>query len=182
MNTKNLVMCGFFSALICVCAFVTIPLPFTPVPITLQTFAVSFAGIYLGKKYGVISVVTYISLGVAGLPVFSGMRSGAGMLIGPTGGFILGFAVSVFLIGLAYEQINKRFSNVNQTAAITFSIVFGNVAMYICGISWYMNSVNAPFAAALAATVMPFILGDIFKLFLAVTLSRIFIKRKVVNA
>lgn len=170
-DTKNLVICGFFTSLICVCSLFKITLPFTPVPVTLQTFAVSVAGICLGKKYGLVSVVTYILLGAIGIPVFSGMNSGLGYLSGATGGFIFGFVACVFVIGFVYEKINN----------ITAAIILGNIALYICGAAWYMNFSHISFIKSFMLTVLPFIPADLFKMFLAFTVSKIFVTRKFKN-
>lgn len=105
MNNSNIrmqVLCALFAAFCAVCSQLTIPIQ--PVPITLGTFAVLLAGGFLGSRYGLMSIVIYLLLGAAGVPVFSMMRSGVSVIAGPAGGFIIGFAVMAFVTGLISEK------------------------------------------------------------------------------
>lgn len=105
MNNSNIrmqVLCALFAAFCAVCSQLTIPIQ--PVPITLGTFAVLLAGGFLGSRYGLMSIVIYLLLGAAGVPVFSMMRSGISVIMGPAGGFIIGFAVMAFVTGLISEK------------------------------------------------------------------------------
>lgn len=92
-KTKKMVYTALFAALIAVLSQISIPLP-SGVPITLQTFAVAFAGFFLGRKYGLAAVAVYVALGAAGAPVFAGFTGGAYKLVNVTGGFIWGFSPS----------------------------------------------------------------------------------------
>ncbi|MCQ2414292.1 MAG: biotin transporter BioY, partial [Clostridia bacterium] len=105
-NKKVLLLCetALMTALMCVCAWITVPLP--AVPVTLQTFAVFFALLFLGGKWGTVSVALYLSLGALGLPVFSGMRGGFGILFGSTGGYLFGFLFAGVLF-LVFENLLK---------------------------------------------------------------------------
>lgn len=105
---KELILAALFAALTGVCSMIAIPLPFTPVPINLATLSVFLAGALLGSKYGGISQLVYILLGAIGLPVFSNFTGGVGILAGPTGGYIIGYAVAAFLVGLIIELGGKR--------------------------------------------------------------------------
>lgn len=110
MNNSNIrmqVLCALFAAFCAVCSQLTIPIQ--PVPITLGTFAVLLAGGFLGSRYGLMSIVIYLLLGVAGVPVFSMMRSGVSVIAGPAGGFIIGFAVMAFVTGLISEKYGYSF-------------------------------------------------------------------------
>ena len=110
MNNSNIrmqVLCALFAAFCAVCSQLTIPIQ--PVPITLGTFAVLLAGGFLGSRYGLMSIVIYLLLGAAGVPVFSMMRSGVSVIAGPAGGFIIGFAVMAFVTGLISEKYGYSF-------------------------------------------------------------------------
>lgn len=99
---KQLVKAGTFTALIVVGAWISIPIG--PVPFTLQVFFVFLAAYMLGKKYGTLSIATYVLLGAIGLPVFANFKGGAHVLIGPTGGYLFGFILGGFVIGLLSEK------------------------------------------------------------------------------
>lgn len=101
------VLCALFAAVTAVCSQITIPIQ--PVPITLGTFAVLMAGGFLGKRYGLLAIVIYLLLGMAGVPVFSMMRAGFSVIAGPSGGFIIGFAPMAFVVGLVSEKLGYSF-------------------------------------------------------------------------
>ena len=86
-----LVLTGIFAAIVTICSWITVPLPFTQVPINLAVLGVLLAGGCLGSKYGSLSILIYILLGAVGIPVFAGFGSGLGTLAGPTGGYIVGY-------------------------------------------------------------------------------------------
>lgn len=106
-KTANLVLCGLFAALTAICAYINIPLGFTPIPMNLAMLAVFLAGGILGRKYGTVSMIVYVLMGTAGLPVFAGFQSGPGVLAGPTGGFLAGYIAAAFIIGLIIETGEK---------------------------------------------------------------------------
>ena len=103
IKVLDITLVAIFAAIVAVCSIISIPLP-TGVAITLQTFAIALCGFTLGRIKGVIAVVVYILLGIIGLPVFSNFNSGIGVILGPTGGFIVGFIPMVILCG---EYKNK---------------------------------------------------------------------------
>nr|WP_269848331.1 biotin transporter BioY [Methanosarcina horonobensis] len=94
---RKMVFASLFAALTAAGAYIQIPIPFSPVPVTLQVFFVLLAGSMLKSKWGSLSMVVYTLLGIAGLPVFAGGSSGLGVLLGPTGGYIFGFILAAFL-------------------------------------------------------------------------------------
>ena len=98
-NVRELVLVSLFAAITCILSIVSIPLPFTPVPITLQLLAVTMSSAVLGKRLGFYSQAVYTLLGAIGLPVFAGGKAGFSVLLGPTGGYIFGFMASAFVIG-----------------------------------------------------------------------------------
>ena len=102
--TKSLILCSFFAALTGVLSIVSIPLPFSPVPVNLALLSVYLAGGLLGPKNGSISLVVYVLLGAIGLPVFHNLTGGLSILLGPTGGFIIGYIAAAFLVGLFHKK------------------------------------------------------------------------------
>jgi len=167
-STYHLVTVAMFAAVIAVASWISIPLPFTPVPVNLGTLAVMVTGALLGKKYGVISVITYILLGAVGLPVFAGFTGGLGHIVGPTGGYIVGYAVSAFLTGLLIEVFCKEKLTWQGVAAAGF---IGTASCYALGTIWFMMLTNTGIAGAMTMCVIPFLPGDAVKLICAVLVT-----------
>lgn len=142
-------------------AQVKIPLPFTPVPLTGQTFAVLLVGATLGSKRGAASMALYIALGALGLPVFAGGASGIAYLSGATLGYLIGFVMAAYFIGLLAEQGLERSV---RTSLIPFLV--GTVIIYICGVAW-LTILLGSFNKAIAAGLLPFLIGDAIKLIAA---------------
>lgn len=141
-------------------AQVRIPLPFTPVPLTGQTFAVLLVGATLGSKHGAASLTLYTLLGALGLPIFSGGAAGITYLAGPTLGYLVGFIVAAFVIGKLAERGLER---TLRTSLLPFLI--GTLVIYAFGAGWL--AILFGIEKALALGVLPFIVGDIIKLVLA---------------
>ena len=155
------------SLLIALSAQVSVVLPFTPVPITGQTFGVLLTAALLGRNRGVLAVLAYLGEGLAGLPVFAGgltawslTRAGVPVIVGPTAGFLIGFVLAAFLVGWLEERGWDR--SIWRTAA---AMVAGNVALYIPGLLVLGVFVGAD--KVLALGLLPFIPGDIMKIVLA---------------
>ena len=149
------------SWLVALFAQIEIPLPFSPVPITGQTFAVLLIGALLGSKRGVAAMLAYIAQGTAGLPFFAGGASGFGILTGATAGYLAGFIVAVYVVGLLAERGMERSF---RTSVIPFLV--GTVIIYAFGVTW-LSIVLHSTAKALAAGLLPFLIGDAIKLFAA---------------
>jgi biotin transport system substrate-specific component len=141
-----------FIVLITVGGWLSIPFP--PVPITLQSFFVLLAGAVMGRR-GVIPVLLYLLLGVFQMPVFHNGLSGIGILLGPTGGYLIGFVPAALIIGLCYEK-KSLVLRIAGIAAATLVI-------YAFGISWLLLSTGIPFPYALAVGMLLFLPGDILK-------------------
>lgn len=175
-KTSYLVLCGLFTALTAVCSYITIPLPFTPIPMNLGTLAVFLAGALLGSKYGAISMAVYALAGIAGIPVFAGFQAGPGVLAGPTGGFIAGYIATAFLIGFILEHLPKRTSppagRAGELALCMAAMAAGAVLCYCFGTLWFMVVMKAEFIAAVTMCVVPFIPADIIKIIAASILVR----------
>ena len=144
-------------------AQLAIPLPFSPVPVTGQTFAVLLIGALLGSRRGGLCVLAYLAEGAAGLPVFAAGTGGLLHLTGPTGGYLAGFVVAALVTGfLAERGWDRRFWT---TIA---AMLLGNIAIYGYGLPWLAFFVGA--GKALPLGLKPFIAGDIYKLLLAAVL------------
>lgn len=161
---RDVVLIVVFSLINAAAAQVSIPLPFTPVPVTGQTFAVLLTGALLGSRLGASSLLLYLAEGAAGLPVFALGRSGLATLLGPTGGYLIAFPVAAFVVGWLAERGWDR-----QILATALAMAVGNVVIYAGGVSWLTR-----FAGGLAQTVqlgmLPFLIGDFVKLVLAAVL------------
>jgi biotin transport system substrate-specific component len=146
-------------------AFVRIPLPFSPVPLTLQTFFVLLGAAVLGKRLGVIAQLSYVLLGIAGLPVFSGAGSGLLYLAGPTAGYLLGFIAASFFIGNFLPRVSKKLS-------VLVIFLAGEFLILGLGAFWLKLFLRCPLSQALVMGLIPFIPGDIFKAVFAAAVYR----------
>lgn len=149
-----------FSVVVALASQVAIPLPFTPVPLTLQTFAVLLTGVALGSRRGAIAMILYLGEGAVGLPVFAAGKASLAYMIGPTGGYLLGFVVAAFLVGLLAERRWDR--SVPGAAA---AMLVGNLVIYAFGLGWLSRFVAAE--RLLAAGLIPFLAGDALKIAVA---------------
>lgn len=159
-TVRGMVVMAIFAAIICVAA------PFSvqagPIPITLATFAIYLAGAVLGGKRGMVSVVVYIMLGAVGLPVFSNFNGGFSALLGPTGGYIIGYVPLVLLTGIFAEKSFK--THRTMIIGTVIGMVLGTVALYTFGTAWFMIMTNSSLGRALSLCAIPFIPGDALKI------------------
>ena len=167
---RDISLIAMFAAVIAVCSWISIPLA---VPLTMQTFAVFLAGLMLGPRRAVAAVGVYILLGAAGLPVFAGFNAGAGVLLGSTGGYIIGFVFTALLSGAA----GSRFSGSGWKMMLL--MLLGLLICYAFGTAWFIvvyarQSGPVGVTTALAWCVFPYIVPDILKMLLAVTVMRRF--------
>ena len=161
LRTRDLTYIALFSVLMAVCAWISIPV--TAVSFTLQTFAIFAALMTLGGRRGTYAVAAYLMLGAVGLPVFSNFQGGAGVLLGATGGYILGF--------LAYWGLTARR---DTPAARLLACLTGLLVCYAFGTGWFLavyTGGETSLGAALALCVAPFVVPDLVKIGLAVTLA-----------
>lgn len=159
MRDLSLVLLG--SLLVALFARIEIPVPFSPVPITGQTFAVLLIGAALGSKRGAAAMIAYLIEGAAGLPFFAGGASGIGILTGATAGYLAGFVIAAYVIGLLAERGMERSV---KTSIIPFLI--GTVIIYVLGVAW-LAMVLGSFTQALQFGLLPFLVGDAIKLLAA---------------
>lgn len=153
----NVAVVGCAVVVLSLLAQVSIPLPFTPVPITGQTFAVSFIALMLGRTRGVAAVLTYLFVGAVGLPVFAAGKSGLG---GPTTGYLIGMLIGAWLMG----TLSDRGGTKSFRKALLASYV-GSVCVFSCGL--LVLSLFIPREGLLVAGFYPFIFGDFLKNILA---------------
>lgn len=164
-NIKTYSLAALFSALLCISAWICVP---SPIPFTMQTLTVAVAGAVLGRKNGTLAVLIYLLLGILGLPVFAGFKAGIGVLLGPTGGFTLGF--------LAFSAISGAICK-NKTGfwEIVGGMLAGLFACYVIGSFWYyliyLKGSEGIFAV-ISACVLPFIIPDIAKILLGAVLVK----------
>ncbi len=158
-----------FVILMCLGAFVRIPLPFSPVPITLQTFFVLLSGAFLGSGLGAVTQLSYIFLGISGLPIFTGAGTGFVYLFGPTGGYLFGFVLAALFSGkfIKYAKNNLFF---------IFSILgIADFILLLSGILWLKVIYGYTLGKLLFIGFLPFLLGDLFK---ALVTSILYLKLK----
>lgn len=165
MKTRELVEVGLGGGIICVLSPFIIPIPFSPIPITMGTLAVSLVAAILGVKKGVIATVVYLLLGLIGVPVFSGFRGGFGVLFGPTGGYLIGYLFLAFFTGFLVQRHSERF--VFYPVAISLGMIF----CYLFGTIVFVLVSKASFYAAFTACVLPFLPLDIVKIVVASVLG-----------
>ncbi|HEY1987487.1 MAG TPA: biotin transporter BioY [Terracidiphilus sp.] len=156
------------SLFVAACAHVALPLYFTPIPLTLQPFAVLLVGLLLAPRLAAATLGTYLLEGAAGLPVFTpGPSSGAGLahLFGPTGGYLLAYPVAAFLISFLWRRTGRTFTSGLIAAAI------GNVVILTVGALWLAVLTHARMAAIATQAIVPFLPGDALKVATAAALA-----------
>lgn len=166
-KTYDMAYIAVFTVLMAICSWISIP---GPVPFTLQTFAVFLAVLLLGGKRSLIAVTVYILLGAVGIPVFAGFSGGIGIIIGTTGGYIVGFILVALIMWLAERLFGKKLW------VQTVSMVLGLTACYALGTAWFMlvymrTTGSISLMTVLGWCVIPFIIPDLLKIALALTLS-----------
>ena len=168
LQVTDLAYIAMGASLIAICSWISIP---TTVPFTLQTFAVFFVLLLLGGERGTLAVLVYVLLGAVGVPVFSGFSGGIGVLLGNTGGYILGF----LFVGLIYMLFMKIFKK-NIYIKIA-ALVLGLLVCYVFGTAWFMyvymqNTGEIGLIAVLNLCVFPFIIPDLVKMAIAVVIAK----------
>jgi biotin transport system substrate-specific component len=151
-----------FSIFLALCSQISIPLAFTPVPITLQTLAVLLSGAALGSKRGGLAMLVYLAEGAAGLPVFAGGAGGFIHLLGPTAGYLWAMPIAAFVVGLLCERGLDRSYLTSALAMLP-----GSLIIYALGVSWLAVVLHLNLAQAFVAGMLPFIPGDLLKLIVA---------------
>lgn len=165
LNIRSISLIGLMAAILCVIGPNAIPLPFSPVPLSLTNLTVFFTIYILGMKKGTVSFLIYLALGAVGLPVFSGYMGGFGKLFGPTGGYLFGFAFMALISGYFIQRWYSKWY------MCMIGLLLGTAVCNLLGTLWLAYQANMTFGAALMAGVIPFIPGDLIKIILALLLG-----------
>ena len=180
-NTATKILMSFMMACFTgIMAQIIIPLPWTPVPITAQTFAVLCSGLFLGRKYGVLSQVIYIALGVAFIPWFGGMTGGLEVLLGSTGGFMIGFIIASYFVGM----ISEKYAEARSFRKMALTIGIANFALIyipgLAGLALFLSMQGTPVGIydLLMMGLVPFIAGDLVKILGAASVSKVFLPKE----
>ncbi len=164
LQLKRMVYAALMAALTAAGAYIAIPVG--PVPIVLQNLFVMLAGLLLGGRWGLTSVGVYLLAGAMGLPVFAGGTGGVGKFVGPTGGYLLGFAAAAYLVGVISERGHGR------VAIDLLAMLAGTVVLYAFGVSWLKVVTGMSVSKAVAVGMAPFLIGDRFKIAGALPIAR----------
>ncbi|MFO7892374.1 MAG: biotin transporter BioY [Longimicrobiales bacterium] len=159
-NVRRLIAVTAFAIATALGAQVFVPLPFTPVPMTLQTAFVVLAGALLGPRLGAASQLAYLAMGVAGLPVFAGGGLGLAHLVGPTGGYLLAFPVTAYVAGLVARPSGRK--DVVELVRLFAGLFIASLVILAGGAAW-LAAVTGDVSGALTLAVVPFLIGDVVK-------------------
>ena len=161
IRTKQMVLIALMTAVTCVLGPLSIPLPFSPVPISLTNFAIFLAIFVLGMKSGTISFIIYLLLGAIGVPVFSSFRGGHQVLAGPTGGYLIGFIFLALIMGFALDHFDRKL------VPTIIGMIIGMAVCYAFGTVWLAKLLSLSFKEGLMMGVIPYLAGDAAKIIIA---------------
>ena len=185
VDTRRLTLCALMAAVMCVLAPVSLPIG--PISITGGTLAIYLAACLLGGRWGAASTLVYLLVGFVGLPVFSNYMGGAQRLVGPTGGYLVGYLPMVFLAGSVSEKALRRFGGQGRRGALLvpalqlLGMVLATAVLYAFGTAWYCLQAGVDLQKALAACVLPFIPFDLLKM-AAALLAALPVRRRLERA
>lgn len=167
-KTWKMTQMAMMTGVLCIVSPVMIPIPFSPVPMTLATFGIYMTASLLKTKQAVLCVLVYILLGMVGLPIFSGFSSGIATLVGPTGGYVIGYLPCVFFSSWLLEK--KR--NQSKKVWYFFSFACGTLCCYLFGTIWFMIVMEWTYTIGqtLLICVVPYLFFDMIKILLATTI------------
>lgn len=165
LKAKDIVYSALFATLTSVLAYITIPLPFSPIPITGQSLAVMLAGCVLTPIQAGLSMLTFLFMGIIGLPVFSGGRAGIGVIVGKSGGYLIGYLVGAVIISVL---VRKSKSKITMFLACLFG---GIIVVHILGAAWLGYVTSMGIGKAIMVGSVPFLPGDLIKAVVAVAIG-----------
>lgn len=181
MLLRNMILSSLFAALITVSSQIAFPLPFSPVPHTLQVLFVMLSGILLGTRWGAVSVGIWVLLGVFGLPVFAQGKAGLPVLVGPTGGFIAGFGFCTALVGWITARCSLTYLKVFISMLLGLTVLYAlGLLGFMASFKWFLHK-TMTFQQGFLLVVMPFFPFDVFKIALAAFLG-VRVKRALIHA
>ncbi len=165
---KDMAIGVLASLVLSLCAPISLHLPFTPIPVTIQVQVALFLSAFLGARRAVFMILAFITQGLMGLPVFAGGASTFATLIGPRGGYLFGYLVAAYVVGRIYQRSESK-----STIRLLLAMLLGNAFIYLLGFSWLSNFVGVKKAFLLG--VAPFALPDLIKLTMTSLLKRPFL-------
>ena len=164
LTLREMTYCALFAALTAICSQIQIPLPLSP--INLAVFAALLCGGLMRPVCALLSLGTYVLLGLVGVPVFAGMKAGVGTLFGNTGGYIVGYVLTAYLTALFRQRWGESLPR------LCLGMAVGVAVCYAFGTAWFMALSGNGLWVSLSYCVLPFLPGDALKILLAATLSR----------
>lgn len=167
-KTYQLTVTALMTAVTCILAPLSIPIG--PVPISFTNLAIYFSLYLLGWKMGTVSYLVYLLIGLVGVPVFSGFTAGPAKLVGPTGGYIIGFIAMAIIAGIVIDKFHQIWIHM-------IGMIVGTAICYLFGTVWFCIFSDSTFKAALAICVFPFIPADLIKMVLAMLIGPVIKKR-----
>lgn len=170
-SAKRMALIALFTSITCILAPLSIPIPISPVPITLTNLVLFLCLFILSWKEALLSYILYLLLGLCGLPVFSGFSGGPGKLAGPTGGYLIGFIFLILIAGSFFHFFPKK-----KTLTV-IGMILGMAATYTFGTLWLSVQMNLSFPAAFSVGVLPYMIGDGVKIAAASLIGPILQKR-----
>ncbi len=164
-QVNGFIYSALFAALIAVLGLVSIPLPISPVPVTGQSLGIMLAGSILTPRQAGFSVLTFLLIGAVGVPVFAGLTGGIGILVGPRGGYLLGFLVGAIVVALL------KGTKINTWRLGIANLVGGILVVYSLGVLWLNFVTGMGLEKAFMVGALPYIPGDLFKVFVATVIG-----------
>lgn len=161
MSTAQMTAAALVTAVTCILGPMSVPIPVSPVPISLTNLVLYFSVYLLGARRAAVSYLVYLLIGMTGLPVFSGFSGGLGKLAGPTGGYLLGFLFLVVISGMFVERFP------GNAVLQGIGMVLGTAVCYLFGTVWLSGQMHIGFGAGLAVGVLPYLPADAVKIILA---------------
>lgn len=165
LSIKDMTITALMTAVTCILGPLAIPMPFSPVPISFTNLALYLMVYVLNRRCSFLSYTLYFLLGAAGLPVFSGFSGGLGRIVGPTGGYLIGFFFQILISGFIVERWNKK------RIPEIIGLVLGTITSYIFGTLWLAKQLEISFTAGLSIGVLPYLPGDGAKIALAAIIA-----------
>ena len=173
-KTMKMVETALMAAVLCILSPLTVPVPMSPVPLSLATFVIYLAAVLLGAKQSALCVLVYLLLGMVGLPVFSGFSGGIGVLFGPTGGYLMGYLFCVLTIGYtAGARWLERLLRGKRFVKHVIAMAFGTLACYAVGTVWFLVVMDGGYTPgqALLVCVVPYLIFDAVKILAAAAIA-----------
>lgn len=171
LSIQGIATVGVMTAVLCILAPMSIPIG--PIPVSLTNLVIYLSLYILGMKKSCVSYLVYLLIGLIGVPVFSGFSGGVGKLFGPTGGYLIGFFPMAVIAGIVIDKVT------NKWCLELLAMAAGTSAAYLFGTCWLAYQAHISFKAALLTAVIPFILGDVIKMVIALILGATIRKRLV---